>query len=150
MSSNIGDVGGGLVCGVEGGATKSTCSVFDAATMRELASAEGPSTNVFQLGTEETCRRLGRMVADALDKAGRPGQRLRSLGLSLSGCEREETNRELSSAVRRMHPDLCDSCAAVSDTVGTLSTATDRGGIVLIAGTGSNALLVNPDGSTSR
>ncbi len=46
-----------LVCGIEGGATKSACAVFDAATMRELSNSEGPSTNPFQLGIEETCRR---------------------------------------------------------------------------------------------
>ncbi len=90
------------------------------------------------------------MVDECLEKAGKRGERLASLGLSLSGCEREETNAELVDTLKKMFPDLCDSCTAVSDTVGTLSTASGAGGIVLIAGTGSNALLVNPDGTTSR
>ncbi len=47
-----------LVCGIEGGATKSSCSVFDAADMRQLACVDGPSTNLFQLGMEETCKRF--------------------------------------------------------------------------------------------
>lgn len=35
-----------------------------------------------------------------------------------------------------------------SDTVGSISTGVANGGVVLIAGTGSNALLANPDGKT--
>ena len=72
------------------------------------------------------------------------------LGLSLSGCEREETNSSLLSNMVSSHPGLSDHYDVCSDTVGTLNTATDSGGIVLIAGTGSNALLVNPDGSIHR
>lgn len=50
----------------------------------------------------------------------------------------------------RLYPSLSPAYAAVSDTVGTLATASEGGGVVLIAGTGSNALLVNPDGSEAR
>ena len=70
--------------------------------------------------------------------------------MSLSGCEREETNSALMSNMVEAHPTLSRHYDVCSDTVGTLNTATDSGGIVLIAGTGSNALLVNPDGSVHR
>ena len=49
-----------------------------------------------------------------------------------------------------LHPNLTSSCAVASDTVGTLLTASGTGGMVLIAGTGSNSLLVNPDGTVER
>jgi N-acetylglucosamine kinase len=76
---------------------------------------------------------------------------LASLGLSLSGCEVEETNKALALKMVELYPRLCCKIPQVcSDTVGSLLTASDKGGVVLIAGTGSNSLLVNPDGSIAR
>jgi len=69
---------------------------------------------------------------------------LAALGLSLSGCEVAETMEELRCRLIELHPNLTASCAVASDTVGTLLTASGDGGMVLIAGTGSNALLQNP------
>ena len=68
----------------------------------------------------------------------------------MSGCE-SGSGIDLEKAIAKAHPDLTDSCSAVSDTLGPLAVASETcSGVVLIAGTGSNALLVNPDGSTGR
>jgi N-acetylglucosamine kinase len=76
---------------------------------------------------------------------------LKSLGMALSGCEREATNDELVSTLKSLYPDLSESYSVVSDTVGSVITAGgENGGVVIIAGTGSNALLLNTDGSTAR
>ncbi|CAL1286074.1 unnamed protein product [Larinioides sclopetarius] len=68
----------------------------------------------------------------------------------MSGCEEEEANREFERIFMRKHPDMIESCHVASDTVGPVYTAGLKGGIVLIAGTGSNSLLLNPDGTTAR
>ena len=104
-----------------------------------------------EIGLDETNKRIRDMVVAGLEKAGLdPNTTLEGLGLSLSGCEREETNRSLMSNIIQNFPSLSRHYRVCSDTVGTLATATDVGGIVLIAGTGSNALLVNPDESVHR
>lgn len=137
--------------GVEGGATHSTLMLFDEHS-KVLAEVHGPGTNFFQLGMDETCKRIADMVKEALPKAGfEQDTPLVSLGLSLSGCEVEAKNRELGEKLQELYPKLTLELPAVcSDTVGSLRTASESGGVVLIAGTGSNSLLVNPDGSTHR
>lgn len=42
---------------------------------------------------------------------------------------------------------MAKECFVGSDTLGAMAVAHDNGGVVLIAGTGSNALLINPDGT---
>lgn len=95
---------------------------------------------------------------------------LRALGLSLSGCEevtdsvlgnskttidesklfhfQQATNKALEDELRDKHPNISESYYICSDTVGSVFTTSSLGGLVLIAGTGSNALLSNPDGKT--
>ncbi|KAL1138188.1 hypothetical protein AAG570_009880, partial [Ranatra chinensis] len=70
--------------------------------------------------------------------------------LSLSGAEEEKANLEFKTSILNAHPDLCDDYVICSDTEGPIAAANDCGGVVLIAGTGSNALLINPDGSKCR
>lgn len=136
--------------GVEGGGTHSTAMLFNQKG-EKLAEVEGGSTNLFGIGMEETHNRINDMVKDCLVQAGfDKNTKLQGLGLSLSGCEREETNRELVTGLTSRYPNLSSHYHISSDTVGTLATATDTGGIVLIAGTGSNALLINPDGVVHR
>lgn len=48
----------------------------------------------------------------------------------------------------RHYPTASNDYTVGSDTLGSLRTGLSKGGVVLISGTGSNALLINPDGKT--
>lgn len=72
----------------------------------------------------------------------------RQQGLSLSGCEEETTNDQIIKTLLKNYPKSAKDYVISSDTVGSLRTGLQSGGIVLIAGTGSHALLLNPDGKT--
>ena len=70
-----------------------------------LATVSGPGTNLFQLGLEETCRRVKEMVKSGLEMAGlSPDLTLEGLGLSLSGCEVEEVNKQLADKFKEIYP----------------------------------------------
>lgn len=66
----------------------------------------------------------------------------------MSGCEEETTNHQLMQTLLQSYPYSARDCVVGSDTIGSLKTGLESGGIVLITGTGSNALLINPDGKT--
>ncbi len=95
-----------LLCGVEGGATRSSCALFEGPAMKELSAVcDGPATNHHHSGMEEVCRRIGAMVAEAMNRAGRKeGERIRCLGLSLSGCDSEEINKRMTDTFMKMFP----------------------------------------------
>lgn len=89
------------------------------------------------------------MVSQAKQQANIPETiQLKSLGLSLSGCEQEDKNKVLENELKEKYPNVSETYVVCSDTIGSVFTASPYGGLVLIAGTGSNALLANPDGRT--
>ncbi|XP_053946805.1 N-acetyl-D-glucosamine kinase [Anastrepha ludens] len=134
--------------GVEGGATHSRLVICDEQG-NSLALTTGLGTNHWMVGIPEVARRITDMVQRAKEEAGIESEvRLASLGLSLSGCEQEATNQELEHEMRNTFPEIADSYVVCSDTMGSVFTASPIGGMVVISGTGSNALLRNPDGST--
>lgn len=67
----------------------------------------------------------------------------------MSGCEEKETNAKLVKTLQEDFPNISKEYVVESDTIGSLQTGCKNRGIVLIAGTGSNGLLVNSDGTTS-
>ncbi|XP_041985513.1 uncharacterized protein LOC121737846 [Aricia agestis] len=132
--------------GVEGGATHSNLVICDE-TGNVVGRARGPGTNHWILGIEGCADRIIAMLREAKEDAGLPGDvPLDSLGLTLSGCEQDSSNADLAACVKDK-----DSCSAReiyvgSDTAGSLFTGAPNGGMVVIAGTGSNALLRTADG----
>ncbi|XP_054720623.1 LOW QUALITY PROTEIN: N-acetyl-D-glucosamine kinase-like [Uloborus diversus] len=139
-----------LFCGVEGGASVSKL-VLVRGTGEVLCTVEGLSSNYLLVGLEECQKRIADMIETAKEKTGISTHTvIDGLGLCMSGCEEEEANREFERNFSRKHPHLMKHCTVASDTFGPLYAVSPKGGLVLIAGTGSNSLLVNPDGTTGR
>ncbi|XP_031632696.1 N-acetyl-D-glucosamine kinase isoform X1 [Contarinia nasturtii] len=114
-----------------------------------ISKVAGPSTNHWVCGIPEVARRIADMIESAKKQANiDQSLKLQSLGLSLSGCEQDATNKILENELLTKYPNIASSYYVCSDTMGSIFTASSNGGMVLIAGTGSNALLRNPDGST--
>ena len=56
--------------GVEGGATHSTLVLFNEKS-EALTTVEGPGTNLFQIGMDETCNRIVEMKCQAMKNLGK-------------------------------------------------------------------------------
>ena len=73
---------------------------------------------------------------------------LSCLGLSLSGADDIVKQTEISDLLLTTYPNCTRYCFTCNDTLSPLFTAVNGGGVVIIAGTGSNCLLVNNNNST--
>nr|XP_012222874.1 PREDICTED: N-acetyl-D-glucosamine kinase isoform X1 [Linepithema humile] len=134
--------------GIEGGGTHSTLVILNGKGVK-LTEIKGPSTNHWAIGIDETAIRLSRMIERGKEALSIPESvPLDCVGLCLSGCEEETTNRQLVETLLQKYPNSAKDYMVSSDSLGSLRTGLESGGVVLIAGTGSNALLINPDGTT--
>lgn len=137
-----------LFGGIEGGATHSRLVICNERG-ECIATTTGLGTNHWMIGISECARRIADMIERAKEEHNIPLEtRLISLGLSLSGCEQEASNRKLEQELRDSFPDIADNYVVCSDTLGSVFTASPIGGLVIISGTGSNTLLRNPDGTS--
>lgn len=138
-----------VFAGIEGGASKSEC-VLLSKDGKILAQSKGLGTNQWLVGVDETARRINGMLAEAKAAAGIPlDAEIVSLGMSLSGADKPEAKVAILAAVKQHTACQAETYHICTDTFGSIAAAVGPGkaGIVLIAGTGSNCALVNPDGS---
>ncbi|KAK9501681.1 hypothetical protein O3M35_012363 [Rhynocoris fuscipes] len=133
--------------GVEGGASVSKAVLYNGKGQC-LAQTSGLGTNYWIIGMDEAKKRIVNLLEDAKKQANVPTSvKLKCACLSLSGAEDEESVREFKEKFLIENPDLCDEYVICSDVLSPIAAAQENGGVVLIAGTGSNALLLNPDGT---
>ncbi|PSN48174.1 hypothetical protein C0J52_08732 [Blattella germanica] len=79
------------------------------------------------LGMEECQRRINMMVEEAKTEARLCLRTpLSGLGMSLSGCEQEETNRQLKEELQKKYPYLSNDYVVCSDTVGSIAAALEK------------------------
>lgn len=102
--------------------------------------------NTWQIGVEGSVDEIVKAVEDAKAEAGLPTEiTLSGLGVCLGGSQ-----QAMIGVFHKKYPRLAEQIIIHDDTIGSMATAFDQGGIVLIAGTGSNCVYMAPDGSTRR
>ncbi|GFS20633.1 N-acetyl-D-glucosamine kinase [Elysia marginata] len=136
--------------GVEGGASNTKFALVRSDGM-VLSSSEGEGTNPYMIGLEECLKRIEALVKEGLKNAGLPSDTiLEGLGMSLSGGDEKFMQEKILTTMKSQYASLTQHTFVGSDTKSALATALPQGGIVLIAGTGSNCQLINSDGTMAR
>ncbi|XP_050299838.1 N-acetyl-D-glucosamine kinase [Anthonomus grandis grandis] len=139
--------GSEIIAGIEGGASNTTTVLLNRHG-KIVATAKGDSTNHFLIGMDECLKRLAELINQAKTIANIPlDTPIAGAGLSLSGVEGEESRVELLKGLQEKYPNLASQYWISSDTEGSIATVSSNGGVVCIAGTGSNTVAINPDGT---
>lgn len=137
---------GEFIGGIEGGATSSFAVLMNPQG-KVVATAQGPSTAHPLIGMDQCRANIVNLINTVKSKAFIPVDiPLKAVGLSLSGCERDESNMELINGLLKQYPKLALKFAIASDSEGSIAAISNKGGVVCISGTGSNTLLINNRG----
>lgn len=138
-----------LFGGVEGGGTKTTAVILNEKG-EELGWCDGENTNLWQVGLESATARINEVIAGAKEKAGIvKSQSLDSLGMCISGGAQDQIKQNMVQLLNAKYSHISKQFFMSDDTLGSIATVSDDGGVVLIAGTGSNCLFMADDGTTS-
>jgi len=141
-----------LFCGIEGGGTKTILSIADESG-DIIADSTGTGSNPWSLGTKNedgfaiAARLFTDLIKQALEnirnnRSNSTEYVLESVAICLSGGGSAVANERLLNALEKC--DLSCKYHVGNDSLAPIFTAFTNGGIVVISGTGSNCVLINP------
>jgi glucosamine kinase len=135
-----------LFLGIDGGQTKTACTVGD--EQRVLGRGEASGSNVVRVGAKSAREALRHAVRETCARAGVDPKKVARVVAGISGAAR----REIAEVVRGALTDLTPApVQVVGDMVIALHAAFGDGpGVVVIAGTGSIAYARSKSGETAR
>lgn len=137
-----------LVAGVDGGGSKTTVAVAGTRGP-DLASIVGSPSAVRPGEAARSADVVARLVAEALESAGKTDERLAALCVGVAGVGRDAEFAAFFAAMQER--DLADELVVLPDAVVALEDAFgDDAGILLIAGTGSVCYGRGPTGKLAR
>ncbi|KAF8566547.1 hypothetical protein P879_05445 [Paragonimus westermani] len=111
--------------GVDGGTSGSRIVLLDEKG-QQLGFAEGPHTNQWQVGLDETVRRLLNLIDMAIENARLPPHTsITHLCMTLSGVDTVDTEKSLIRAMRTARPNVAGGITICNDAMGAYMAATD-------------------------
>uniref|UniRef100_A0AC35GPU1 N-acetyl-D-glucosamine kinase n=1 Tax=Panagrolaimus sp. PS1159 TaxID=55785 RepID=A0AC35GPU1_9BILA len=146
MASGDSNVGGRkrIYAGVEGGATHFNFIFIDG-DGNKLGEGSGLGLNVLLEGIEKASDKIASALRQCAITSSIPLP-IDSLGLGLSGAEDEEVNNSMIEYFKTKHSDICSVIHLTTDAVISIAATFSKGGVVIIAGTGSTCRLLKEDG----
>ncbi|KAL5248526.1 hypothetical protein ACHWQZ_G017645 [Mnemiopsis leidyi] len=132
-----------LFGGVDGGGSGSRFSILDA-NGKVFAESVGECTNQWLIGIDKVLENVEDMWKKAFESKSMQPIQLEGLGLALSGVEATHIKEEIVEKMQTKYSHVTKNTVPVNDSCGAVFTAFKQGGIVIIAGTGSNCQLVSP------
>uniref|UniRef100_A0A183V2T0 N-acetyl-D-glucosamine kinase n=1 Tax=Toxocara canis TaxID=6265 RepID=A0A183V2T0_TOXCA len=131
--------------GIEGGATHSQLVVVDSRG-RKYGEWSYEGLNYYLEGYEKVANEIALWIRGVKKELGINGP-LGAVGMGLSGAEDESINKRLVGILKSQHGDVANEFFLTTDSVITIAASFNKGGVVLIAGTGSTARLLKADGT---
>ncbi|KAI0986365.1 hypothetical protein GJ496_004884 [Pomphorhynchus laevis] len=135
--------------GIEGGATKTNMVIIDC-KRNVIAEGEVGPSNPWLVGFDESAKLLLQLIDDTKSRAISDNPIvLEAVGMSLSGAGQAQSRTQLSEALKKKGANL-DQTFIEEDILAPVFALSNKGGVNMICGTGSNCVVYNDDSTSKR
>lgn len=146
--------------GIDGGGTKTKCLFLESSATempRKPLSVTGAGSNPHIVGFEEAGRRIGELIVDGCDRFNITLKQITSVGIGLAGLGRLDERKRMEEVLEALFfsLNLSENTEYYIGSDGEIAlegalTKEESNGVLVIAGTGSNALARDEEGRFYR